>query len=830
MVDQSSQFYAILTNVGAAKQANADALGIAWKITQMGVGDANGTDPTPNATQTSLINEWRRAPLNQLKVDDKNSAIIIAEQVIPADVGGKWIREIALYDADGDMVAVANCAPTYKPLLSQGSGRTQVVRMNLVVSSASNVQLKIDPAVVLATREWVTEELARQDFKHSVLAATTANISLSGLQTVDGVVLSAGARVLVKNQTAAKDNGIYQVAIGVWSRSRDADTDAKVTPGMLVLVEKGTVNGDSAWQLVTDAPISLGVTAQAYEMAFGRSGVAAGTYRSVTVDKHGRVTAASNPTTVAGYGLTDVYTKTQVDSALALKAPLASPTLTGVPTAPTANAGNSSAQLANTAFVMTAVANLVAAAPGALDTLNELAAALGNDPNFATTMTNELAKKAALASPTFTGDPKAPTAAANDNDTTIATTAFVRSAMSLFGLGAPAAAVTNIDDLAASGFYVVGEATAGAKPKHPVTGQVLVSGQIMHIHRPSTVAATQLWDTLTSGEPFTFIRSRIGNTTQWTAWSQLWSSGNTPKQLSPTDTTEGALAVVGSFGLGKGYLSTDTDLNQYVVPGNYLTPMVGLTNVPKGWLSAARYSLVVEGFGASNYLVQRITGGLSVGATPIHAIRVMQNTSGWTEWQIINTSINLPFRGQVRFRTAGVYQWTVPDGVHKVSVEVRGGGGSGSFGGRDSPVIGPGGGGGGGISKRLCAVTPGSVISITVGAGGAAVAGESESGVAGGSSSFGAFCSATGGSGGGMNVGSPGGQGSGGDFNASLGSGFPPPRSSGGTSNWGGQGGGGESIFAAYDISILTQPGMGGGGRTVTRSQAGAAGCVFITY
>ncbi|MGS7253237.1 phage tail protein [Pseudomonas anuradhapurensis] len=356
MVDQTSQFYAILTNVGAAKQANADALGIAWKITQMGVGDANGSDPTPNATQTSLINEWRRAPLNQLKVDDKNSAIIIAEQVIPADVGGKWIREIALYDADGDMVAVANCAPTYKPLLSQGSGRTQVVRMNLVVSSASNVQLKIDPAVVLATREWVTEELARQDFKHSVVAATTANIALTGLQTVDGVALTAGARVLVKNQTAAKDNGLYLVAGGAWTRCSDADSSAKVTPGMLVLVERGTVNAESAWQLVTDAPITLGVTALAYEMAFGRTGVVAGTYRSVTVDAYGRVTAATNPTTVAGYGLTDVYTKTQIDTALALKANLASPALTGVPTAPTAAIGTNTAQLANTAFVRAALA------------------------------------------------------------------------------------------------------------------------------------------------------------------------------------------------------------------------------------------------------------------------------------------------------------------------------------------------------------------------------------------------------------------------------------------------------------------------------------------
>jgi len=428
MVDQTSQFYAILTNVGAAKQANADALGMAWKITQMGVGDANGTDPTPNATQTSLINEWRRAPLNQLKVDDKNNAIIIAEQVIPPDVGGKWIREIALYDADGDMVAVANCAPTYKPLLSQGSGRTQVVRMNLVVSSASNVQLKIDPAVVLATREWVTEELARQDFKHSVLAATTANITLSGLQTIDGVALPDGARVLVKNQSAAKDNGLYKVAAGsTWVRCTDADASVKVTPGMLVLVERGTLNADSAWQLVTDAPISLGVTGLAYEMAFGRTGVVAGTYRSVVVDAYGRVTAATSPTTVAGYGLTDVYTKIQLDQALMLKASLASPALTGTPTAPTPVAGNNSNQLANTAFVQTAIASLIASAPGALDTLNELAAALGNDPNFATSMTNALALKAPLASPTFNGLPTAPTRPRFSADTTLATTDFVHS-------------------------------------------------------------------------------------------------------------------------------------------------------------------------------------------------------------------------------------------------------------------------------------------------------------------------------------------------------------------------------------------------------------------
>ncbi|CRL52380.1 hypothetical protein PSHI_55910 [Pseudomonas sp. URMO17WK12:I11] len=155
MIDANSQFFAILTNIGLAKQANADALGIPWKITEMGVGDANLTDPIPKPEQTRLINEWRRRPLNQLKVDAADPSIIIAEQIIPADEGGRWIREIGLYDADGDLVAVANCAPSYKPLLSQGSGRTQVVRMNFIVNNSANVTLKIDPAVVLASRSYV---------------------------------------------------------------------------------------------------------------------------------------------------------------------------------------------------------------------------------------------------------------------------------------------------------------------------------------------------------------------------------------------------------------------------------------------------------------------------------------------------------------------------------------------------------------------------------------------------------------------------------------------------------------------------------------------------
>ncbi|UST81465.1 phage tail protein [Pseudomonas siliginis] len=275
MIDANSQFFAILTNVGMAKQANADALGIPWLITQMGVGDANPNgladppNPVPSASQTKLINEWRRKPLNQLKIDPVNPAVIIAEQIIPADEGGKWIREIGLYDADGDLVAVANCAPSFKPLLSQGSGRTQIVRMNFIVTSTGNIQLKIDPSVVLATREYVDakilEELYKLDSKQSVRVATTANIALTGLQSIDGVALAVGDRVLVKNQNAAKDNGIWVAAAAGWSRAADADSNTEVTSALLVSVEQGATLADTRWQLITDGAIVLGTTALVFQ-------------------------------------------------------------------------------------------------------------------------------------------------------------------------------------------------------------------------------------------------------------------------------------------------------------------------------------------------------------------------------------------------------------------------------------------------------------------------------------------------------------------------------------------------------------------------------------
>ncbi|CDL87332.1 phage tail protein [Xenorhabdus cabanillasii] len=157
----STKYFALLTQLGADKLANAAALGTKIEITHMAVGDGGGSLPTPDTKQTKLINEKRRAAINTLSIDPKNTNQIIAEQVIPENEGGWWIREIGLFDKDGILIAVGNCAETYKPQLQEGSGRTQTIRMILIVSSADAVTLKVDPSVILATREYVDDSIKK---------------------------------------------------------------------------------------------------------------------------------------------------------------------------------------------------------------------------------------------------------------------------------------------------------------------------------------------------------------------------------------------------------------------------------------------------------------------------------------------------------------------------------------------------------------------------------------------------------------------------------------------------------------------------------------------
>lgn len=151
-------FFTILTNAGQAKIANAVALGQQIQLTEMALGDGNGNPTTPVQSQTGLVREVYRAQLNQLSTDPANPNYVIAELVVPSEEGGWTVREVGLYDVDGDLLAVGNFPDTYKPQLSEGASRDLVVRVIIEVSNASTIQLKIDPSVVLASRQWVVDQ------------------------------------------------------------------------------------------------------------------------------------------------------------------------------------------------------------------------------------------------------------------------------------------------------------------------------------------------------------------------------------------------------------------------------------------------------------------------------------------------------------------------------------------------------------------------------------------------------------------------------------------------------------------------------------------------
>ncbi|EFA4096418.1 phage tail protein [Escherichia coli] len=324
----STKFRTVITTAGAAKLAAATAPGgRKVNITTMAVGDGGGKLPVPDAGQTGLIHEvWRHA-LNKISQDKRNSNYIIAELVIPPEVGGFWMRELGLYDDAGTLIAVANMAESYKPALAEGSGRSQTCRMVIIVSSVASVELTIDTTTVMATQDYVDDKIAEheQSRRHP-----DASLTAKGFTQLSSATNST-SETLAATPKAVK--AAYDLANGKYT-AQDATT-----------ARKGLVQLSSATNSMSE-------------------------------------TLAATPKAV----------KTVMDETNK-KAPLNSPALTGTPTTPTAPKGTNNTQIASTAYVMAAIAALVDSSPDALNTLNELAAALGNDPNFATTMTNALAGK-----------------------------------------------------------------------------------------------------------------------------------------------------------------------------------------------------------------------------------------------------------------------------------------------------------------------------------------------------------------------------------------------------------------------------------------------------
>ncbi|MEL9985393.1 tail fiber protein [Escherichia coli] len=264
----STKFYTLLTDIGAAKLASAAALGVPLKITHMAVGDGGGTLPTPDAKQTGLVNEKRRAALNMLYIDPQNSSQIIAEQVIPENEGGWWIREVGLFDESGALIAVGNCPESYKPQLAEGSGRTQTVRMVLITSSTDNITLKIDPAVVLATRKYVDDKISEheQSRRHPDASLTAKGFTqLSSATNSESEILAATPKAV---------KAVYDLAAGKAPVSHTHPWNQITGVPAASLTVKGTVQLSSATNSTSETQAATPKAVKAvYDLAAGKAPV-----------------------------------------------------------------------------------------------------------------------------------------------------------------------------------------------------------------------------------------------------------------------------------------------------------------------------------------------------------------------------------------------------------------------------------------------------------------------------------------------------------------------------------------------------------------------------
>ncbi|EET1956496.1 tail fiber protein [Escherichia coli] len=372
MSTTTRKFKTVITDTGAKKLAQAAAPdGKPVRLTHMAVGDGGGTLPTPDSKQPRLVHEVWRHTVNRVILDATHQNRIIAELVIPPETGGFWIREIGVFDEHGDLIAVGNTAESYKPAVAEGSGRAQTFRTILTVSSTATVALTVDNTMVMATVDYVDDKLKEheQSRRHP-----DASLTAKGF-----VQLSSATNSVSETQAATPKavKAAYDLANGKYT-AQDASTTRK---GLVQL--SSATNSTSETQAATPKAVKA-----AYDLANAKY-----TAQDATTAQKGivQLSSATNSTSET-LAATSKAVKAVMDETNK-KAPLNSPALTGTPTTPTARQGTNNTQIASTAFVMAAIAALVDSSPDALNTLNELAAALGNDPNFATTMTNALAGK-----------------------------------------------------------------------------------------------------------------------------------------------------------------------------------------------------------------------------------------------------------------------------------------------------------------------------------------------------------------------------------------------------------------------------------------------------
>ncbi|ECC9364131.1 phage tail protein [Salmonella enterica subsp. salamae] len=202
------KFKTIITDYGKQRLIAAMSPGgTKLTLTQMAVGDGGGNPTNPDTTSTALVNEVWRAAVNSVTVDKKHPNIIIVELLIPAEVGGFWVREAGIYDEFNKLVAICSLPASEKPLLEQGSGRAQTVRMTLIVSDTSIVNITIDSTTIMATNEYVDNSLEEHEKSRNHPDATLTEKGFtklySGVASIDETMAATPKAVKIAMDNAS---------------------------------------------------------------------------------------------------------------------------------------------------------------------------------------------------------------------------------------------------------------------------------------------------------------------------------------------------------------------------------------------------------------------------------------------------------------------------------------------------------------------------------------------------------------------------------------------------------------------------------------------------
>ncbi|PHO09783.1 hypothetical protein CPG37_07135 [Malaciobacter canalis] len=275
------EYFTLLTQKGSEKVAAATAANTTVNLTYIALGDGNGTVPMPDASKEALVNEVYRAPLNELRVDENNANWLVAEGYVPSDEGNFWVREVGIFDSDGDLIIIGNYPETFKPITSNGVAKDLYMKVITEVSSADAVTLQVDPSVVMASQDYVNERLKDKSDKDHNHDEKYALKTLFPLESTDNAIARfdrtsgklKNSKVLIDDNGNIKqglqNNNINTVSM-VGLSLPCGNLFARVNGSGLGISDNVKINGDVNSGAMKSCSYSFSSYATAYQQSAGK--------------------------------------------------------------------------------------------------------------------------------------------------------------------------------------------------------------------------------------------------------------------------------------------------------------------------------------------------------------------------------------------------------------------------------------------------------------------------------------------------------------------------------------------------------------------------------